>query len=72
MHRRQDPALLEWVSITACVCGRASFESFVRPLRPEEIARDWCVRTGIPYLGRADIGHDAANKVVPFGLHRAG
>ena len=23
---------------------------------------------GIPYLGRADIGHDSANKVVPFGL----
>ena len=38
----------------------------------EEIARDWCARTGIAWLGRADIGHDAANKVVPFGLHRAG
>src|SRR3546814_18169721 len=38
----------------------------------EAIARDWCTRTGIPWLGRADIGHDAANKVVPFGLHRAG
>jgi muramoyltetrapeptide carboxypeptidase len=33
----------------------------------EEIARDWCERSGIPYLGRADIGHDIANKVVPFG-----
>lgn len=33
-----------------------------------EIARYWCERTGIPYLGRADIGHDAANKIVPFGL----
>src|SRR6187551_1489031 len=35
---------------------------------PEVIARDWCERAGIPYLGRADIGHDAANKIVPFGL----
>ena len=35
---------------------------------PEDIARDWCARAGIPYLGRADIGHDAANKIVPFGL----
>jgi len=34
----------------------------------EEIARAWCARSGIPWLGRADIGHDAANKVVPFGL----
>ncbi len=33
----------------------------------EEVARYWCARAGIPYLGRADIGHDAANKVVPFG-----
>lgn len=33
-----------------------------------EIARYWCERAGIPYLGRADIGHDAANKIVPFGL----
>jgi muramoyltetrapeptide carboxypeptidase len=35
---------------------------------PEEIARYWCDRCGIPLLGPADIGHDAANKVVPFGL----
>ncbi|WP_305095796.1 LD-carboxypeptidase [Croceibacterium aestuarii] len=34
----------------------------------EHIARDWCARSGIPYLGRADIGHDAANRIVPFGL----
>ncbi|MBV9043932.1 MAG: LD-carboxypeptidase [Alphaproteobacteria bacterium] len=33
----------------------------------EEIARHWCGVSGIPYLGRADIGHDADNKVVPFG-----
>lgn len=32
-----------------------------------EIARHWCARSGIPYLGRADIGHDADNKIVPFG-----
>lgn len=34
----------------------------------EDIARGWCARTGIPYLGRADIGHDIDNKIVPFGL----
>jgi muramoyltetrapeptide carboxypeptidase len=33
----------------------------------EEIARYWCARSGVAYLGRADIGHDAANKIVPFG-----
>ncbi len=33
----------------------------------EEIARHWCDHADIPWLGRADIGHDAANKIVPFG-----
>jgi muramoyltetrapeptide carboxypeptidase len=33
----------------------------------EEVFRYWCDRSGIPFLGRADIGHDAGNKVVPFG-----
>jgi muramoyltetrapeptide carboxypeptidase len=32
-----------------------------------QIARHWCEVSGIPWLGRADIGHDIDNKVVPFG-----
>ena len=36
----------------------------------EGIARDWCARAGIPYLGRAAIGHSAANRIVPFGVAR--
>jgi muramoyltetrapeptide carboxypeptidase len=36
----------------------------------EDVARHWCELSGIPYLGRADIGHDSNNKVVPFGLWR--
>lgn len=32
----------------------------------EAIVSDWCGRAGILYDGRADIGHDAENKVVPF------
>jgi muramoyltetrapeptide carboxypeptidase len=34
----------------------------------EQIARHWCARHAIAFLGQADIGHDAANKIVPFGL----
>lgn len=34
----------------------------------EEIAQFWCARMGIPYLGRAQIGHYPGNMVVPFGL----
>lgn len=36
-------------------------------LNEEEVARHWCTKSGIAWLGRADIGHDADNKVVPFG-----
>ena len=32
----------------------------------ESIVWDWCQRSGIPFLGHAEIGHDAANCVVPF------
>jgi len=35
---------------------------------PEEIARYWCERHAIPFLGSADIGHDGANRIVPFGV----
>ena len=31
------------------------------------IVEDWCRRSGIAYGGRADIGHDVDNRVVPFG-----
>ena len=32
-----------------------------------QVIERWCKRSGIPYLGRADIGHDIDNKIVPFG-----
>jgi muramoyltetrapeptide carboxypeptidase len=38
----------------------------------DEIARAWCERAGLAYLGRADIGHDADNRIVPFGSARVG
>ena len=34
----------------------------------ETMMARWCRDMSVPYLGRADIGHDAANKVVPFGV----
>jgi len=33
----------------------------------DEIAKYWCDRYGVAFLGHVDIGHDADNKVVPFG-----
>jgi muramoyltetrapeptide carboxypeptidase len=34
------------------------------------IVEHWCRRSGVLFGGRADIGHDAGNKVVPFGPFR--
>lgn len=50
--------------------GRCAVKENDRPFGSEEeaIAQDWCRRSGIAYGGRADIGHDAENKVVPFSL----
>ena len=36
-----------------------------------EIVEYWCARAGVAYLGEADIGHDAANRIVPFPISRA-
>ena len=30
------------------------------------IVEEWCARSAIPFGGRADIGHDVLNRVVPF------
>lgn len=37
----------------------------------EQVVQHWCEVSGIPYLGRADIGHDIENKIVPFGTAAA-
>ncbi|MES1199403.1 MAG: LD-carboxypeptidase [Pseudomonadota bacterium] len=39
-------------------------------LGEEDIIRHWCAQSGLAYLGRADIGHDIDNKIVPFGAWR--
>ena len=53
--------------------GRCTTKPNDRPFGDdvEAIARGWCERAGIVWGGRADIGHDAANRVVPFPLRNA-
>lgn len=62
---RSRPAEIKLGSIT-------NIKENNRPFGKDEvgIAEDWCRRTNIPYGGRARIGHDADNHVVPFGLFR--
>jgi muramoyltetrapeptide carboxypeptidase len=62
--------------VSGIMLGRCSAITPNEPdfgMNEEEIARYWCRRSGIPWLGRADIGHDTNNKIVPFGqLRRPG
>jgi muramoyltetrapeptide carboxypeptidase len=56
--------------VSGVMLGRCSSITPNEPdfgMNEEEIARYWCERSGIPWLGRADIGHDTDNKIVPFG-----
>jgi muramoyltetrapeptide carboxypeptidase len=56
--------------VSGVMLGRCSGVAPNEPdfgMNEEEIARYWCQKSGIPWLGRADIGHDVNNKIVPFG-----
>ena len=56
--------------VSGIMLGRCSSITPNEPnfgMNEEEIAHYWCRRAGIAWLGRADIGHDADNKIVPFG-----
>ena len=66
-------AVLAPVGIAGIRLGRISdVPENDRPFgaQPEVMVRDWCARTGIAWLGSANIGHDAENRIVPFGLAR--
>jgi muramoyltetrapeptide carboxypeptidase len=56
--------------VTGIMLGRCSNVTPNEPdfgMNEEDVARYWCRRAGIAWLGRADIGHDTDNKIVPFG-----
>jgi muramoyltetrapeptide carboxypeptidase len=66
-HITSNPSITR---VAGIMLGRCSD---ITPNQPDfamneaEVARHWCDKSGIPWLGRADIGHDADNKIVPFG-----
>lgn len=57
-------------AIAGIMLGRCSL---IPPNEPDfgqdevEVAQQACADAGVTFLGRADIGHDADNKIVPFG-----
>jgi muramoyltetrapeptide carboxypeptidase len=70
-HISGNPAVREVAGIRLGRCSEVPENDPDFGETEEEVVRYWCLRSGIAYLGRADIGHDAANKIVPFGRDRA-
>ena len=66
-HITSNPAIRRVAGIRLGRCSDVPENDPDFVLNEEEVLRHWCAASGIPYLGRADIGHDAANTVVPFG-----
>jgi len=66
-HVTSNPAIRRVAGIRLGRCSDIPPNAPDFGMTEEEVARFWCERSGIRYLGRADIGHDAENKVVPFG-----
>jgi muramoyltetrapeptide carboxypeptidase len=66
-HITSNPAIRRVAGIMLGRCSAITPNEPEFGIGEEEIARHWCERSGIAWLGRADIGHDADNKIVPFG-----
>lgn len=66
-HVTSNPAIrrVKGIRLGRCIVDENPTAEF--GMTPEAVVQDWCARSGIPYLGAADIGHDIDNKVVPFG-----
>ena len=66
-HLTGNPALRRVRGIRFGRCSDIPPNDRAFGAEPEDVIRYWCARSGIPFLGPADIGHDAGNRVVPFG-----
>lgn len=66
-HITSNPGIREAAGIMLGRCGDIPSNDPDFGQSEVQVARHWCAVAGIPYLGRADIGHDAQNKIVPFG-----
>lgn len=62
-----SPALQGLAGIRLGRCSAIPVNDIDFEATETEIAEHWCDRHSIPYLGRADIGHDVDNKIVVFG-----
>jgi muramoyltetrapeptide carboxypeptidase len=66
-HVTSNPAIRRVAGLRLGRCSAIPDNDPDFGMSEDEVARYWCERSGIPWLGRADIGHDIANRIVPFG-----
>ena len=66
-HITSNPGIRRVAGIKLGRCSDITANEPDFGMNEEEVARYWCGKSGIPWLGRADIGHDIDNKIVPFG-----
>ena len=66
-HVTSNPGIRKVAGIQLGRCSQVPDNDPAFGMDEEEVIQHWCAVGGIPYLGRADIGHDSANKVIPFG-----
>ena len=66
-HITSNPAIRRIAGLRLGRCSAITPNEPDFGMNEENVARYWCDRAGLRYLGRADIGHDAGNKIVPFG-----
>jgi len=66
-HVTSNPAIRKVAGIMLGRCSEIPPNDPDFVLGEVEVFEHWCAQSGIRYLGRADIGHDGGNKVVPFG-----
>ncbi len=61
-----NPAIAKVAGIMLGRCSAIPENNPDFVLDEETVCRHWCEKAGIPYLGRANIGHDVDNEVIPF------
>jgi muramoyltetrapeptide carboxypeptidase len=66
-HVTSNPEIRRVAGIRLGRCGDVPENDPAFGMDEAAVAKHWCAVSGVPYLGRADIGHDVGNRVVPFG-----
>ena len=66
-HVTSNPEIRKVSGIKLGRCSQIPDNDPVFGMDEVAVVQHWCAVNGIAYLGRADIGHDADNRVIAFG-----